>query len=205
MTRIHQHRVKRARLGEEFKAAVYKADEQYTLSTTVAMAPIIDTLTKHCDALCHIAENGLQFREQVHTVTWWIHLCLWTPQELVELWSDVRPRVGLARRRTWTPSCTWQRPTLERRCSGWLTWSLACRLNGMTVESKIESVIVALHLQVKTAAKSGLRKEQRVPEVERAGLRSLSQVKKKTEKQEEQIQDMAKLEATSKVALQRRR
>ena len=39
--------------------------------------------------------------------------------------------------------------------------------------------------------------------MERAGLRSLSQVKKKTEKQEEQIQDMAKLEATSKVALQR--
>ena len=76
MTRIHQHRVKRARLGEEFKAAVYKTDEQYTLSTTLAMAPIINTLTKHCDALCHNGENSLQFREQVYTVTWWIHLCL---------------------------------------------------------------------------------------------------------------------------------
>ena len=76
MTRIHQHRVKRARLGEESKAAVYKADEQFTLSTTLAMAPIINTLTKHYVALCHIAENGLQFREQVYTVTWDGYTCV---------------------------------------------------------------------------------------------------------------------------------
>ena len=37
------------------------ADKQYTLSSTLAMARITNTLTEHVDALFHIVENALQF------------------------------------------------------------------------------------------------------------------------------------------------